>query len=935
MKVDILDINRLIAVNKIQEVTSGKLFSNSLTYDPKGILSYDIFGIAKADRRGTFAYINLKKHFIHPHIYANVLCSIFGKITELIGGTARYSVVDGMLEQDPNGWTGISELYNHWDEIDWNKKKSSNTQAIRLLTRLRKDQIFIDKFLVCPPIYRDVTMSGTTDTSDHIPELNNMYTKLIRTCDLINEGGLFTIIIFSAELKIQNTMVEIINYFKDLIAKKNGLIKKYLLGKSVDFGSRSVISAPTYNHETIHDSMIDIEHTALPLSQCCSCFYPLIEAWLKNFFTREVINDPNLISFYDEDAGKVRIATLKDPELQFSDKAIKKMINNYIFNPDNRYKIIEVAATVPTSGKSEKIIKANMILKGKILLPNNALEVLQRPLTVTDILYLAAVDVCEKRHVMVSRYPVGTDKGIFFNKIRVQSTRNHIKLIFNGKEYPFYPNIDLKTSHDKIGVQFIDSLVFSNSLLEGMGGDYDGDTVSIRGLWSDEANLEAEDIMNRKMTALNISGSNSRVLSKEILNSYYALTKIEKGSKAISSYEQKSILEISPDGFTRTKIANMFATVADTSQGNKVNRKNAKYNTWDKMTIPENYFYDGHDKIDTTVGRFLFNKYVLEGAGIIQSTGIITDMINKKKLGDIDDLIAELYMNDAIDRTQFNAYINRRDNLGYWINGMLAHSISERMLKPLQEVEKKKKALYKKYEKEIQDGNIDVMTNISDELVAYAREILKDDPGMDLYKSGDLDFANNYKNNYILKGPVMNRITNEFDFIGSSFTDGIEIKDMPAHANSILSAQYPASIATKDSGYMGKKILALLQMMEIDEPGTDCGTKNTIPLLVTKTNKSSLVLSYIVVNGQLQMLTKENIDSYIGKIVMMRSPMSCINKKICSKCAGALFHKLGVKHAGLFATQLSHSALNLGLKAKHIQTVSLYHLNPDTIIEDI
>jgi hypothetical protein len=267
---------------------------------------------------------------------------------------------------------------------------------------------------------------------------------------------------------------------------------------------------------------------------------------------------------------------------------------------------------------------------------------------------------------------------------------------------------------------------------------------------------------------------------------------------------------------------------------------------------------------------------------------------------------------------------------------MLAHTISEKMLKPLPEVEKKKAELCKKYEKELAEGNIDVMTMISDELVAYAKEILKDDPGMDLYNSGDLDFGNNYKNNAILKGAVINKITNEYDFISSSFMGGIEVKDIPAHANSILASQYPASIATADAGYMGKKLLALLQMMEIDEPGTDCGTKHLVPIKITKHNSKDMLYTYIDDgSGQLKMLDKDNISNYIGQTVNMRSPMTCTTDKICSKCAGNLFYMLDVKHAGLFATQISHAALNLGLKAKHNSLVELYTFNPDNLIEDI
>jgi hypothetical protein len=333
---------------------------------------------------------------------------------------------------------------------------------------LKRDQVFIDKILVSPPAYRDVMISGTVDSSDHVSEVNDLYLKLIRSVALLSEGGMFARTQYATQKNIQDTLVEIYDYYKNLISKKQGLIRKYLLGKSVDYGSRSVISAPSYNHERFEDNIIDMDHSAIPIEQCCSNFYPFIEAWVKNFFTREIINDPNVITFYNPNLKREITASIKDPEIQFSEKNVKKMINDYCLNPDNRYKVIEMDVVVPTA-KEDKIIKANLLLKGKVMLENNASKQLSRQMTITDILYLACTDVCEKRHVMISRYPVGTDKGIYFNKIRVQSTRNHIKLVFNGKEYPFYPDIQLSTEHDKVGIQFIDSLVLSNAHLDGMG----------------------------------------------------------------------------------------------------------------------------------------------------------------------------------------------------------------------------------------------------------------------------------------------------------------------------------------------------------------------------------------------------------------------------------------------------------------------------------
>lgn len=938
MKIEILDMNRIIAVNKLQEITSPRLFSNKMMYDPEGILSSDIFGISKGDRRNTFAYIDLKRHFIHPHLYAKVVKQMFRGVIYILSGQKRYVVKNGQLVEDPeNGWTGIDELYKRWNEIDWSKSKSVDSTSKKLLMNLSRDQIFIDKELVIPPAYRDVMIAGTIDSSDHVNELNDLYVKLIRSVALLSEGGLFSRTQYATQMKIQDTLVEIMEYFKHQVSRKQGLIRKNLIGKSVDYGVRTVISAPSYNNENIGDNIIDVEHTAVPISECCSLFYPFIESWLKNFFTREIINDPNLITFYDYETNKEITATMRDPEIQFSEKNIRKFINDYCLNPDNRFKVVNVMVDVPA--KTKKTLKASMILKGKIMLPNNATKVLNRSMTVTDILYLACVDVCEKRHVMVSRYPVGTDKGIFFNKIRVQSTIKHVNLIFNGKEYPYYPDIDFSISQDKVGVQFIDTLVMSNSHLDGMGADYDGDQVSVRGIYSDEANMEAEEIMNRKTSALNITGANSKGVAKEVYNSLYELTKIgSTPSKKVNPGDTERFINLKPDNISRGFLAEMFADTVNNS-GDKLNTKirKARYNTWDIISVPANYFFDNQESIDMTVGRFIANKFILEAPGIIGITGvgIYNNILNKGTIGKLDNMIGQLYLEDKIDRKQFNSYLDHRDTIGYWLNGMLAHTISEKMLKPLPEIEKKKAELCKKYEKELSSGNIDIMTQVSDELVAYAKEILKGDSGMDLYDSGDLDFGNNYKNNAIIKGAVMNKITGEFDFIDTSFMDGIKIKDIPAHANSILASQYPASIATADAGYMGKKLLALLQMMVLDEEGSDCGTKNLIPIKITKANAENVVYTYYREGGQEKMFTREDISSHIGKTIMMRSPMSCTGEKICSKCAGKLFYLLGAYNAGLFAVQISHAALNLGLKAKHNSLVELYTINPDDLIEDI
>lgn len=935
MKLSLLDADRLIEVNNLKECTSPKLYaSGNGLFDPEGIMSDEIFGYSRQDRMNTFAYIDLGGHYLHPHLYTTSLVRMCRPVVYCVSGQRKYKIVDGWFQEDENGWTGVEELYNHWDEIDWSKSTSRDTRLIKILSKLPKDRVFVTKIIIIPKGYRDIMSSGNAKggTTERLSEINTHYNSLIRMVSMTKQPGSLSGRLNTATMNIQITLVKIYNYFKHAISGKHGLVKKYLLGKTITFGSRSVISAPTYNNERIQDNIVDLEHAAIPIAQCCAIFKPFIVSWLKNFFVREVISTPNI--YFTDQNGRIITGTIEEPDVQFSDREVEKIIYNFVRNPDSRFDIITVRVNL-TSSRKGPTIEAALMLRGKQVLPDNKPVTLNRPMTVADVLYLACVDVCEKRHAMISRYPVGTDKGIFFNKIRVQSTRQHIKLEFNDRIYPFYPDIRLDTPKDQVGVQFIDTCVFSNSMLEGLGGDYDGDQVSIRGIWSDEANAEAEELMNKKTTALSITGGGTRVVSKEIVNSYYELTKPGTPIKAVSEEDSRLYLSMKPDDFTLSFITKMIADTVDSSVENKSGKRMRKHNVWDTIKIPADYFFKGQAATTMTIGRFLLNKYVLEGAGVIEATGLIDKLIDKKGLGWIDGLIADLYMNDRITRKQFNAYVDRRDNLGYWLNGMLAHTISLRMAEPLPQIEKRKAELIKKHEKEIKAGNIEVMNQIETELRNYARELLKDDPGMDLYLSGDLDFDNNYKNNSIIRGPVLNKMTGKYDFIPNSYMNGLDVKDLPAHANSIVSGAYPGAIMTAKAGYLGKKLLALLQMSEADEPGTDCGTKKLIPITVTKKNASELVYSYFKGEKGLELLTPENVGSYIGKTLEFRSPMTCITPKFCSKCIGELVYKLDARQVGLFAVQLSHSDLNLALKAKHSQIVNLSTLNPSVIISDL
>ena len=107
----------------------------------------------------------------------------------------------------------------------------------------------------------------------------------------------------------------------------------------------------------------------------------------------------------------------------------------------------------------------------------------------------------------------------------------------------------------------------------------------------------------------------------------------------------------------------------------------------------------------------------------------------------------------------------------------------------------------------------------------------------------------------------------------------------------------------------------------LDKPGTDCGTKRTINQLITNKNKKDFEYRYIVEGNKLVCMTPDVITKYVGKVVKLRSPMSCTSKRICNKCAGELFYKLQIVNVGLTASRVANTLTNLGMKKFHDSTI--------------
>lgn len=521
MKLDIFNVDELVEVNKIKEVTSPIYFSFKGVPNDEGLFSYTIFGRpGSLNREITLGYIDLGGNYLHPLVYLN-LKRLNRKIEKLIAGTTYFILKNNQLteveEEIEDSFTGLKGLYDNWENILF-KKTSSIVRKERLgfLKNLKKNEAFMTKQLVLPPLYRDINLQKAEKGIISHDIINDLYAKLLRlvssnkaNSDFGNLGFVNNITSYN----IQTCINDIYEYCTSKVAGKYGLFRQTLLGKNVDYAGRSVISAPNINQETYKDMPVNIDRSGIPIMQCINIFHPFIQKWVLDFFTN-TLRDKNFLTDINGKLVKLHNNYMDD----FSILNIDKMIKLYSKSPSERFNPVKIR----TENGTRIPIK---ISKNNINEDSFSREFFERYLTWTDVFYMAAVDVCKDKHVYITRYPLTNLFGIYPSKISVLSTNRTKPMIFNGIEYKNYPIIDIKTPMDKIPPLFADTLKICNMMCHALGADYDGDTIIVRGCFTQESNKEANDLMNSPRSIFDIDNSNIRKIDKEAIQCLYNLTK--------------------------------------------------------------------------------------------------------------------------------------------------------------------------------------------------------------------------------------------------------------------------------------------------------------------------------------------------------------------------------------------------------------------------
>jgi hypothetical protein len=532
MLIDIADNNKYIKENDLKEITTNNIFQSSSSIpDPEGIGSYEIFGNpGTRERKIKFAYIDLGDYFIHPLCF-DTLVYLKPALKDVIHGFGEFYIYQGKVikvidkHPAPNGvdvGSGIAWLRKHIDEIIFEKPNMSSIvqDRVNFIKQLKKEEIFCNKWLVIPPYYRDIDISQHNKKND----INIMYQSLIAqtsmikaTSSLFNDSTTTT----DAHRKIQDKIYEIYLYFMSFQAGTKAFIQQHVMGKAIDYASRMVISTPKIRAKNSREMEVDFSHSAVPLSMALECFAPYIVYGLKKFVKDKIAGSNYIFKYVKGEFQRIKLASHWS-ELLLSEN-IKKMIKIYT---DSKERRLDPFLIETESGEMVPLgyITKNLEITAGSIHNINRIDNGIRPLTMCEIFYIVAINTIRDKSILITRYPVEDYHNIYPSLMNIIPFDRTSKTEIERNIYPRFPLITEDDIHDaNISNKFIDTVRVFPTYLSSLGADFDGDTISIQGVFTEKSG--SREYIYSKTNIINIGGVTMRGTGDITAHVIYALTR--------------------------------------------------------------------------------------------------------------------------------------------------------------------------------------------------------------------------------------------------------------------------------------------------------------------------------------------------------------------------------------------------------------------------
>ena len=333
---------------------------------------------------------------------------------------------------------------------------------------------------------------------------------------------------------------------------------------------------------------------------------------------------------------------------------------------------------------------------------------------------------------------------------------------------------------------------------------------------------------------------------------------------------------------------------------------------------------------NTTIGIAVVNQilieYGLNSKYEFQPDGVDGNEMHKRIIRDLQDTSSNITVEDYKRWSSEIMYIRNQAQL------FIVSTTEKTISKPdwLDKFMVDKALEYDKiYGKDWKQDNLRIL-KYEEEVMAKYADYLKDDPTWGIITSGKV-FKQSMKKRYVSIG-ILDGIRGKPKAILSRLADGYE-KDadtLAAVFNNIVHGSHSRGSQVVVAGVTSKRLIEALHQYKIDVD--DCKVTKGFDVLVNKHNRDYIIGCYYIEGGHVLHITKDNIDSLVGKTIEMRYPTKCKAKTggFCKICVG---DKLANLNGGipLIAIMTGGMGVSFFMSKFHATTRGLYKIDIDIL----
>lgn len=220
--------------------------------------------------------------------------------------------------------------------------------------------------------------------------------------------------------------------------------------------------------------------------------------------------------------------------------------------------------------------------------------------------------------------------------------------------------------------------------------------------------------------------------------------------------------------------------------------------------------------------------------------------------------------------------------------------------------------LLEKYKDRLHDPVI--QAEIDKELIQMDREWIEKDPNKGFYYRPK-SFNVVRKKVFLTQGAEQG-FGVKGQFIPNSLEDGWDIQHLPAMSNSLRDGSFNRGSQTMLGGEATKFNYRIFQNTSVIEE--DCGSTWGLKVTLTKNNIKHFISNFVLTGKGDTEITKENADSFVDKVVRVRSPIYCKTSgaNFCAHCMG---RKIAATPRAIptYAADIGSMFLGIFMKAMH------------------